>query len=379
MKILFVRANQGMPDSRVEKELYSLSKHHSVELLGWDRTKESHSIIEKAVKIFDKEIIFHYIAIKAPQGAGFKKILILMLKFWCAVRDYLKRNSSKYDVVHFCDFDTVPFAFLCARKKQLKIVYDVFDYYADSHKAPVILKYIIRKTENYIIENSDGVILCSEARVEQIYPAKPRRLAIIHNSPSQEMTMEPIEIKIGETKRNRLVYVGMLSEDRYLKEIAEVVAGRNDIEWHVAGFGILEDYFQNFAEKNDNVFFYGKISYPQAVYLESKCDFMTAIYNPEVSNHKYAAPNKFYEALMLGKPIIMIRDTGMDDIVEKNSIGIVLNIDQMTFGECFNDALTELMKKPDLVDVSVREKRIYEKEFSWLEMENRLVNLYNEI
>lgn len=379
MKILFVRANQGMPDSRVEKELYSLSKHHSVELLGWDRTKESHSIIEKAVKIFDKEIIFHYIAIKAPQGAGFKKILIPMLKFWCAVRNYLKRNGSKYDVVHFCDFDTVPFAFLCARKKQLKIVYDVFDYYADSHKAPVILKYIIRKTENYIIENSDGVILCSEARVEQIYPAKPRRLAIIHNSPSQEMTMEPIEIKIGETKRNRLVYVGMLSEDRYLKEIAEVVAGRNDIEWHVAGFGILEDYFQNFAEKNDNVFFYGKISYPQAVYLESKCDFMTAIYNPEVSNHKYAAPNKFYEALMLGKPIIMIRDTGMDDIVEKNSIGIVLNIDQMTFGECFNDALTELMKKPDLVDVSVREKRIYEKEFSWFEMEHRLVNLYNEI
>ena len=171
----------------------------------------------------------------------------------------------------------------------------------------------------------------------------------------------------------------MLSEDRYLKEIAEVVAGRNDIEWHVAGFGILEDYFQNFAEKNDNVFFYGKISYPQAVYLESKCDFMTAIYNPEVSNHKYAAPNKFYEALMLGKPIIMIRDTGMDDIVEKNSIGIVLNIDQMTFGECFNDALTELMKKPNLVDVSVREKRIYEKEFSWFEMEHRLVNLYNEI
>lgn len=379
MKILFVRANQGMPDSRVEKELYSLSKHHSVELLGWDRTKESHSIIEKAVKIFDKEIIFHYIAIKAPQGAGFKKILIPMLKFWCAVRNYLKRSGSEYDVVHFCDFDTVPFAFLCARKKQLKIVYDVFDYYADSHKAPVILKYIIRKTENYIIENSDGVILCSEARVEQIYPAKPRRLAIIHNSPLQEMTMEPIEIKIGETKRNRLVYVGMLSEDRYLKEIAEVVAGRNDIEWHVAGFGILEDYFQNFAEKNDNVFFYGKISYPQAVYLESKCDFMTAIYNPEVSNHKYAAPNKFYEALMLGKPIIMIRDTGMDDIVEKNSIGIVLNIDQMTFGECFNDALTELMKKPNLVDVSVREKRIYEKEFSWFEMEHRLVNLYNEI
>ena len=102
MKILFVRANQGMPDSRVEKELYSLSKHHSVELLGWDRTKESHSIIEKAVKIFDKEIIFHYIAIKAPQGAGFKKILIPMLKFWCAVRNYLKRSGSEYDVVHFC-------------------------------------------------------------------------------------------------------------------------------------------------------------------------------------------------------------------------------------------------------------------------------------
>ena len=34
---------------------------------------------------------------------------------------------------------------------------------------------------------------------------------------------------------------------------------------------------------------------------------MTAIYDPNISNHYYAAPNKFYEALMLGKPLIMVK------------------------------------------------------------------------
>lgn len=51
---------------------------------------------------------------------------------------------------------------------------------------------------------------------------------------------------------------------------------------------------------------------------------MTAIYDPKVPNHRYAAPNKFYEALMLGKPIVMAKNTGFDEIIEENNIGCLI-------------------------------------------------------
>ena len=53
---------------------------------------------------------------------------------------------------------------------------------------------------------------------------------------------------------------------------------------------------------------YGKLQYSQTLALESQCDIRVATYDPSIRNHKYSAPNKFYESLMLGKPIIMAKD-----------------------------------------------------------------------
>lgn len=376
MRILFVRANQGMPDSRVEKEIYSLSKEHTVELLGWDRTQNCSNLIEKKVNISGKQVQFYHVAIEAPQGEGFKKILIPMIKFWIQIRKFIVKNATNYDVIHFCDFDTAALAFFKTRRLGIKIVYDIFDYYADSHSAPTIIRNAIKYMENYIIEHSDAVILCSEARVEQIRPAKPKRLAIIHNSPSTEITMESIEIK-GEQKRKRLVYVGMLSEERYLREMAEVIIARKDIEWHIGGFGLLESYFIDLARQSDNIFFYGKLKYSQTLFLESKCDIMSAIYNPNIPNHKYAAPNKFYEALMLGKPVIMAEGTGMDEVVFKNEIGAVLR--NGDFKNEFDIAINKLIYSNTFMEIEEKCKKIYCLDFSWKEMESRLLKLYRTV
>lgn len=380
MKILFVRANQGIPDSRVEKEIYSLSKEHEVELLGWDRTRNNNGLIKKVVNISGKEIQFYHIAIEAPQGEGFKKILVPMIRFWIEVRKFIIQNSNRYDVIHFCDFDTAALASCKTKRLGIKVVYDIFDYYSDSHNAPRIIKNVIRGMENYIIEHSDAVILCSEARVEQIRPAVPRKLVIIHNSPSEEILKE--EIEMGGNKNNkRLVYVGMLSEERYLREIAKVVAGRQDIEWHIGGFGVLESYFFELSQKYTNVYFYGKLKYSQTLYLESECDIMTAIYDPSIPNHKYAAPNKFYEALLLEKELIVARDTGIDDVVENEEVGIVINAySKEEFIKSFDKALEELLERKDKDTLQeTKQSRLYNTYYSWNVMEERLLKLYTEI
>ena len=46
------------------------------------------------------------------------------------------------------------------------------------------------------------------------------------------------------------------------------------------------------------------------------------MYDPNVPNHRYSAPNKFYEALALGKPIVVAKGTGIDVEVERLGVGI---------------------------------------------------------
>ena len=379
MRILFVRANQGQPDSRVEKEIYSLSKEHTVELYGWDRTKEHREIEDRKVIIGDKTFTYHLIGIIAPQGGGFKKIMIPMFKFWISVNRFLKIHKTDYDAIHFCDFDTAALSFGLAKKLDFKIVYDIFDYYADSHPAPSPIRDIIRKRENYIIANSDAVILCSEKRKEQIVPAVPKKLAIVHNTPSNELPLKFLKLQENreKTKKVKLVYVGMLSDDRFLREIAGVIQKRNDIEWHVGGFGLLEKFFIQLSNKSDNIFFYGKLPYEQALSLEAQCDIMTAIYDPKIENHKYAAPNKFYEALMLGKPLIMMKNTGLDSYVSKYDLGYVIDYDKEDVIKGLNNALNSILnRRENFREIGKREHSIYNEEFSWIKMERRLLEVY---
>lgn len=376
MKILMIRANQGFPDSRVEKEIFSLSKEHEVELLGWDRTHESEFIVEKRMKIGTKNIKIHHICISAPQGEGFAKTAVPMFKFWIHIRKYLVRHLNEYDTIHFCDFDTAALAFSYVRRHKKKIVYDIFDYYADAHSAPMAVINFIRKRENSFIRNADVVLLCSDKRVEQIKPVVPKKYAIIYNSPSKDMMISPISIPVeADNERLRIVYVGVLSDERYLKEVAEVVANNKSYEMHVAGFGALEMFFMDMAEKNNNIFYYGKISYAQALYLESKSTIMTALYDPRVPNHKFASPNKFFEALMLGKPLIMIKDTGMSEFVSNYHLGEIIDLNNKNFSLQFAEAL-EKIKKKDIMKISNNCRSLYEDKFSWSNMEQRLLEVY---
>ena len=103
---------------------------------------------------------------------------------------------------------------------------------------------------------------------------------------------------------------------------------------------------------------------------------MTAIYDPLIGNHYYAAPNKFYEALMLGKPLIMVENTGMDNVVSENNIGKVIeyNIEELS------DAIDCLIgRKKEWSAMSETMKYLYHNMFSWTEMEARLLSLYSEI
>lgn len=378
-KVLFLRTNYGKPDSRCEKEIYSLGRKYTVELFGLNREKTFDGIRCSQIKINEKSFTFRHVGIHTPTGEGFKKIFFPLLRFWAKEWNFLRRNQRKYNYIHACDFDAaLPLLFL---PHKARIVYDIFDYYADSHKGPKVALSLIRKLENRMIGKSDAVILCSESRKEQIYPATSKKLTIIHNTPSN-VILPSIPKYCTDLKPCicKIVYVGMLSQDRFLTEMAEVIANRRDTELHIGGFGCLSEYFSEASKNHSNIFYYGKMPYEDVLSLEQQCDIMTAIYDPCVPNHKYAAPNKFYEALMLKKPLIMMRNTGMDTYVEKYKFGEVINGGAETFKEGFSRALDNLIvKKEQWAEMGDRGYKLYQKQFSWDEMEKRLLNLYDDL
>ncbi len=341
-----------------------------------DKTK----IVESKYKYNKVNIPNYEIQLKAQTGRGMKNIFQL-IHFQFLLVKWLLTNSDKYDIIHSFDLDTGLPVFLVSKLKKKKYVYHIADFYVDSRRGiPKILKKVVRKLEYMVISNAETTIICTEERKHQIQGSNPKNLVVIHNTPSKSLSISSKQNKEFDTsnpnKENlTFTYVGLLSDSRFIKSVIDVFKEQPEFKLELAGMGNMSDYAKQASKEYNNINYYGMIDYEDAFKLYSKCDVMFAIYDPDIPNHKYSAPNKVYEAMMLGKPIIVAKGTGVDKLVEKENIGICIDYSE----DNFKTALNYIIKNPkDIKEMGNRAKDAYDL-YSWDKMKERLIKLYSEI
>ncbi|WP_244363587.1 glycosyltransferase family 4 protein [Thermus brockianus] len=366
-RILILRSNPVSPDPRVEKEARALAEGgYRVKVLAWDREGLFPGKEEREFGVLER------LAIKAGFGKGLANLPAL-LRFQVALLGYLVRHRNEYDIVHACDFDTVLSAWVTSRFFRKKVVYDVFDFYAEMlRRTPDWIKGWVKLLDIWVMSQVDALIIADEARKEQIRGAKPKRFEVIYNSPDflGECTHSPPPLKI--------VYVGLLQVERGILEMLEVLK-RNPTWWlDLAGFGGDEEKIRAVAEKLPNVRFHGRIPYGEALRLMCGGHVLFATYDPSIPNHRYSSANKLFEAMALGKPIVVARGTGMDRLVEELRLGYVVeygNVDELE--NVLRDV--ESWNQEQRQSFSRRVQTLFQEQFSWKKMKQRLLTLYAEL
>lgn len=374
--VVLIRSNPVRPYPRLEKMANWLAKNgYGVTVLAWDRDS-NYAPKEEELKLKDTTVKIVRIGLEGQFSGGIKKNLKGLLGFQKFIYRWLKQHKSEYDIIHAYDFDTGYTALKCAKMLKKKFIYDIPDYYVDSHGLKnLLVGNIVEHMEKSVINRADAVIICTEERKKQIAGTHPNKLYVIHNTP--DINIEDDTRPSPENKRLKLVYVGIFGKVRFIDKITEVVSSRDDCEFHIGGFGAgMEQYFEKMAETHNNIFYYGRLPYDKTIALERECDVMCAIYDPTVPNHYYAAPNKFYEALSLGKPLIMARNTGMASIVEEYGIGEVIDYNV----ESLNSALDRLIANKNMYnDMKEKAKELYRNTYSWKRMECIIKEIYSNL
>ena len=374
-RVILLRSNPVAPDPPVEKAADALlSFGYEVTVVGWNRDEEftEQTDVLNLERGVAKVVRF---GIPAVFGGGMKNFVGLY-KFQKKLKGWLKNHRNEFDVIHAFDFDTGYVARKIAKKYGKRLVYHILDFYVESHHLPTkFLNKFVKRAEFKIINGADHSVICTEKRREQIAGSNPKKLSVIHNTPKQPSEELGFMLDKNTDGRARIVYVGILAGGRFIREVVNFVKSDERFELHIGGFGNMEKEIAKAAEECDRIFFYGKLPYAKTLALENSCDIMTAIYNPAVPNHRYAAPNKFYESLMLGKPVVMAKNTGFDEIIEENNVGCLIEYSEEGLAFGFNNLYEQ---KDNWENISSRMKELYKNSFSWAEMERRLGEIYSE-
>jgi len=371
IRVLFIRSNPIQPDPRVEKSARALAWNgYQVDILAWDRDGIYPALEER------KNFSIYRIKIKASYGSGLRNLLHLGI--W-QFREFLwlLRNSRKYQVFHVCDFDTALPAILMKALYGQKIVYDIFDFYADHiRNTPGWIKALIRKMEQGVIQVADGVILADESRKTQIQTTELKNLIVINNTPQDVFDPRDMGTRVRDERwQLKILYVGLLQKERGLITLLNIL--QEAPAWHLdlAGFGGDEEQIIEIAEKMPNVTFHGRINYDTTLELGKKADVYWALYDPAVPNHRYASPNKLFEAMMLRKPVIVAKGTYVDELVEKYRCGLVVDYNDRVG---IPSALELLSQNSSLnFELSQNSRKAYEQHYHWNIMETRILNMYS--
>jgi glycosyltransferase involved in cell wall biosynthesis len=317
--IVLIRCNDIISDPRVGKYLhYFKNNNHAYKVIGWKRVGETR----------DSENTIYFNRNSGYNVGGFKAAIDRF--FWILfVIKQLFRMRKEITIIHGCDLDGVfpAIVFKLITRKKVTIIFDVFDWFSDTlYNQSFIIRFVFRAMERLCVNYSDEIIVCEEERIAQIPYRQKKKIRVLQNIPS----FKSIDFLYKEEKylfnngKKTISYVGGFYRERFLDELIEV-AKAGYINLNIAGYGDkdLENKCLSLSE-HPNVNYFGKVLYKEGLNIMYNSDLIYAMYCTSNKNHVFAAPNKYYEAMLLGKPIISNAGTILSTKILKNKTGFII-------------------------------------------------------
>jgi len=365
-RVVFVRSKSpaGM-EPRVAKEAKSLARAgYEVHAVLWDR--------ERAFPAEETRdgVHVHRYQLCAPEG---QPDLVRLLPRWWSYA-FRRIASLRPHVVHAVDLDTILPGYAAARFAGAKVVYDIFDFYAEMVTADLSPRFreALAKRERAMIGKVDLVILPDLRRKVQLATARPKRLVEIMNVPEDRAVAATAE----DSSQFVVFYGGMIAKDRGLTDLV-VACEATGARLFVAGHGPDEADLLNTIETSPASTYLGTIPYEEVLDRTASCHAVAALYDPSVPNNRFAAPNKLFEAMMFSRPVLVSRGTAAADIVREVGCGIVVPYGDR---EALRRALESVMLSPaDSAAMGARGRTAFETKYNWQAMEPRLLDSYRDL
>lgn len=311
MKILFVMSH--VPNPRMIKRIELLEKKFDVEVIYVERHNSD-------MYTFDKKNITSYsLKLNLPTSKQVLRRIIASIKYFFFI---LKKTRNKnYKIIYIEGLDTLILTQLCFFYKKVHCIFEVADL-REIYLKNTIKNKIINKIAEFFYKKINILVLTSEKFYSEYfykYIAK-NKIVVIPNIPEKKI------FEGFKKKENEKFTVGFIGGIRYLNQIKMLidVSEELDINILLAGAGgTKEEYqeIQSYCQNKENVIITGKYDYQKEIKsLYEMVDCVYSVYDNTNLNVRIALPNKLYESIYCELPIIVAKNTYLEEIV--NALGV---------------------------------------------------------
>jgi glycosyltransferase involved in cell wall biosynthesis len=360
MKILMLHFGED-DNPRACKIVHSLeSAGHEVVFVGWERDRAR---AKRQVVPATRVLLLSDGQLNGRPGARavFSFYRFMLIALW----------RERPDVVHCINEEMAALVIPLKRLLFRHMVLDVFDVLADrvETKNPlgsVLLRLVAWASHTF----SDRIIVCDDRRFQRL--GRFRRCAIIlQNTPVDPGPQLSVALPTGP------ITVSMVGNITRRRGAALAVAALERVPGaRLVTAGILDEYSAELFHDHPQIEYLGVLTPAQSLEVMAASDAVLAFYEPTTENHIFASPSKLFDCMSVGRPLIINAETKVSEWVIAEALGFrtpyynpeALSILVRSLGEA----------RSRLPEFANRVRRIYEQEYSWTVMEERLLTMYRE-
>ena len=278
-----------------------------------------------------------------------------ILKRYAVSREFQKKAIAKLkelqpNVIYSEGLDSLIIAGKYRKKNPVRVFFEVADLRENYIVRPkrmldrLITAALLRR-EKRAFQNVDFLVVTSpkfyDLHYRELIPKE--RMLYIPNAPNSTVFAD------YRKKDSGPFTIGFIGGIRYLTQMEMLVDAANEVGAAVlfAGAGGTTAEYEEikaYCRGMDNVTFSGRYDYEiEIASLYGRVDCVYAVYDADNPNVRIALPNKLYESIWCGLPIIVAKGTYLEELVLEMGVGV--SVSHTDKNELIN-VLTRLKNDP---------------------------------
>ncbi len=279
--------------------------------------------------------------------------------------------------------------------RAMPVVYDSHELFLETGTAlrlPLPARLMLRAYERRLVSRVSAVITVNEA-LASVFRRRYRRLRVlaVHNCPDRWLPRVERPTLLREAagvsgEAPVILYHGDLSPHRGVEQLMQVLLepGLEDAHLVLMGFGEMrDDFIRASAEARweNRVHVLEPVLPTELLPWVASADIGAMLIQPSTLNHRLSTPNKLFECLAAGTPVIASDFPAMRQIIVDNPEGPLGSVCDPSRIDAIADAIRSILRleRADVEALRARCSRAAAERWNWDQERKTLLSAYSEI
>lgn len=327
--------NDLVTDQRVNKSCLTLQKAGFEVLLVGRRQRKSPPMDDRPYKSHRMKLLFE----KGPMFyATFNIRLFIFLLF------------HRCDCLLSNDLDTLLPNFWISKFKRIPLIYDSHEYFTEVPELvsrPKVQR-VWKRIEEYVVPKLPEMITVNQSIADLFHEKYGIKVHIIRNIPMRKMLPAPAsrqEVGLDPNKHILVLQGSGINIHRGSEELLDAMQYLDDCQLVIIGGGDVLPILKEKVAANhwdDRVKFFPRMPYQQMMAITQLAELGFTLDKDTNLNYRFSLPNKLFDYIQAGVPIIASHLTEIERIITDYNIGTFIdNHEPKTIAATIQNALND--------------------------------------